>query len=120
MIVWGGFSASSTGITDGGRYDPALRAWKPLTTTFSPAQEVGETAVFAKGNLLLWGGTNEGWLVYRGLAYDPLGDEWSTLPFFGQPDPVQWHTANWTGIEMIVWGGHDVVQSLATGGRYVP
>ena len=35
------------------------------------------------------------------------------------PDPRLWHTAVWTGSEMIVWGGsHSGV--LNTGGRYNP
>ena len=35
--------------------------------------------------------------------------------------PTRFHTAVWTGNEMIVWGGEDENQSpLNTGGRYNP
>ena len=37
------------------------------------------------------------------------------------PDGREEHTAVWTGVEMIVWGGWDnVTGAVATGGRYNP
>ena len=37
-----------------------------------------------------------------------------------RPSPRGYHTAVWTGSEMIVWGGTDNVNAFNTGGRYNP
>ena len=50
---------------------------------------------------------------------DPEGS-WAPEPW---PDARQWHTAVWTGTEMIVWGGFNGTNGgaeLNTGGRYDP
>ena len=36
-----------------------------------------------------------------------IGDAWTSTELTGAPDPREFHTAVWTGIEMIVWGGDD-------------
>ena len=38
----------------------------------------------------------------------------------GSPSGRAWHTAVWTGSEMIVWGGYDGWSYTNTGGRYNP
>lgn len=54
---------------------------------------------------------------------DPAGcanDTWRPS-FFEVPDARMWHTAIWTGTEMIVWGGETIyLDSMTTGGRYNP
>jgi hypothetical protein len=42
-----------------------------------------------------------------GGRYDPATDSWAATPFTGASVPSgRWyHTAVWTGTEMIVWGG---------------
>ena len=44
---------------------------------------------------------------------------WQTTSLLGMPDGRYWHTAVWTGIQMIIWGGEGS-DYLNTGGRYNP
>ena len=46
-------------------------------------------------------------------------DTWSPT-FLGAPEPRYYHTAVWTGSEMIIWGGYSFVGYLNTGRRYDP
>jgi N-acetylneuraminic acid mutarotase len=45
----------------------------------------------------------------------PCTDHWAATTNFNVPSPRSYHTAVWTGSEMIVWGG-----TVNTGGRYNP
>ena len=47
-------------------------------------------------------------------------DTWAATSMTGAPDGRAYHTAVWTGAEMIVWGGAHGVDYLNTGGRYSP
>ena len=47
-----------------------------------------------------------------------IDDTWTALS--GAPDGRYYHTAVWTGSEMIIWGGNGSGWLLSTGGRYVP
>ena len=47
-------------------------------------------------------------------------DVWAATTTANAPSAREWHTAVWTGTEMIVWGGWDGVNYLNTGGRYNP
>jgi len=47
-------------------------------------------------------------------------DTWTPTTITGAPDSRQYHTAVWTGSEMIVWGGFDDGAYLNSGGRYDP
>ena len=47
-------------------------------------------------------------------------DTWTPTTIIGAPDSRQYHTAVWTGSEMIVWGGFDDGAYLNSGGRYDP
>src|SRR5207253_1262144 len=46
-------------------------------------------------------------------------DSWTTTSPTNAPDGRYYHTAVWTGSEMIVWGGYNF-SYLNTGGRYNP
>src|SRR5262245_45368857 len=52
---------------------------------------------------------------------NPVGgctdDTWTATTQSGAPDGRDFHTAIWTGVEMIVWGGGDNVNGFNTGGR---
>ena len=45
---------------------------------------------------------------------------WTPLPTNGAPSPRCFHTAVWTGTEMIIWGGRSNATYLNTGARYNP
>jgi hypothetical protein len=56
-----------------------------------------------------------------GARYDPESDSWmATTTSSGTPTARGFHTAVWTGSEMIVWGGWEGSSRLDTGGRYDP
>src|SRR2546423_1084140 len=47
-------------------------------------------------------------------------DAWVATTTANAPTAREWHTAVWTGAEMIVWGGWDSANYLNTGGKYNP
>jgi hypothetical protein len=56
-----------------------------------------------------------------GGRYNPSIDSWTATSTTNTPAGRYWHTAVWTGSEMIVWGGYDGERAdLNTGGRYNP
>ena len=50
----------------------------------------------------------------------PCTDQWGATSTTNAPDARTFHTAVWTGTEMIIWGGADPAQNFNTGGRYNP
>src|SRR5438876_626614 len=47
-------------------------------------------------------------------------DTWTPTSLTNAPEARYWHTAVWTGSEMIVWGGEGFSGALNSGGRYNP
>src|SRR5262249_55591601 len=45
---------------------------------------------------------------------------WTPMNTTNAPTGRFFHTAVWTGSEMIVWGGTDRTNAFNTGGRYIP
>lgn len=124
MIVWGGGSASRPSFVAGARYDPLLDTWALLSTDGVPVGRLGHTAVWTGSRMLVWGGTGPGTcpLMYcgDGASYDPITDTWRPLSGTGAPGPRVWHTAAWTGTEMLIWGGQSASGALGDGARYNP
>jgi N-acetylneuraminic acid mutarotase len=123
MIVWG-----NDGLPSGGRYDPVNDKWAPTSLTGAPVARSGHSAVWTGSVMIIWGGAS---IVSRterndGGRYDPAADHWSpTSTAAGVPAARLFHTAVWTGTEMIVWGGMtnppmQQTQLLDSGGRYNP
>jgi len=130
MIVWGGLG--SGWLNTGGRYNPATDSWvaSSLNTgsgANAPGGRAWHTAIWNGSEMIVWGG-------YSGLAsntggrYNPATDSWSATSLTTGsgayvPDAREFHTAIWTGSEMIVWGGFysdGTDHNLNTGGRYIP
>jgi len=114
MIVWG---------ATGGRYDPATDTWAAMST--GPGVSSQGTAVWTGREMIVWGGFGPGGSGSNtGARYDPETDTWvTTSTAAGVPSARLFHTAVWTGSEMIVWGGIANIFSsfrLNTGGRYDP
>src|SRR5262249_45199183 len=91
------------------------------------------TAVWTGSVMIVWGGGEQdqfcpstsaayqGGAYQDGSRYDPLTDTWSLISRVNAPNGRFWHTAVWTGTEMIVWGGWDVnLSDVNDGGRYDP
>jgi N-acetylneuraminic acid mutarotase len=76
--------------------------------------------------MIVWGGgvSSSGGQLNTGGRYDPSTDSWyPTAVTSATPSVRAYHTAVWTGSEMIVWGGYYYDASshyLNTGGRYDP
>src|SRR5205823_2241312 len=89
----------------------------------------GHTAVWTGSEMIVWGGsptaTNTVNFLNTGGRYDPSTNSWSATDITGAPLARVFHTAVWTGSEMIVWGGyvndqHGNRQRTNSGGKYNP
>ena len=124
MIVWGGTyydSPVDAYLKTGGRYNPATNEWTATPTVGAPAGRDLHTAVWTGSEMIVWGG-------YSGYAgqpdhfvtggrYNPDTNSWTATSVPSEALGSKWHTAVWTGSEMIVWGG-DYTTTLHAGGRY--
>jgi N-acetylneuraminic acid mutarotase len=123
MIVWGGFRVHDDFDT-GGRYDPATDTWVAIGTTHAPSPRAFHRAVWTGSEMIVWGGYDDvrGVSLDTGGRYNPSTDGWTSTSMTGAPLVRTFHTAIWTGSEMIVWGGFDLggATSYNTGGRYDP
>jgi N-acetylneuraminic acid mutarotase len=121
MLVWGGQSGPGL-VSTGGRYDPATDTWTAITTSGAPTGRRYHTAVWTGSEMLVWGGSDKptSALLDTGGRYDPATFTWTAITTDGAPTGRRYHTAVWTGSEMLVWGGWDGSNYLNTGGRYYP
>jgi hypothetical protein len=55
--------------------------------------------------MIVWGGSDGMDYLNSGGSYHPASNSWSTVTTMGAPSVRSFHTAVWTGSEMIVWGG---------------
>jgi len=124
MIVWGGSPAGSEALPrPGGRYSPVGDTWLPTSIGAGvPPPRRGHTLVWTGSEAIVWGGYYSGFggTVYwdTGARYSAATDSWTPVSAGpGSPSGRRWHSAIWTGTEMIVWGGTPLVNS---GGRYDP
>jgi N-acetylneuraminic acid mutarotase len=126
MIVWGGCSGNFCGGTfldTGGRYRAATNSWMPTSQVNAPQARTGHLAVWTGSLMVVWGGDRIA--LYgsprTGGRYDPGADSWTPTNAAEAASPRYFHTAVWTGAEMIVWGGDDrIFGTISTGGRYTP
>jgi len=95
--------------------------WSSGATGGQPSPRYGHTAVWDGQEMIIWGGTTEvSPLTYAasGAMYNPAYDLWAPLPDLGAPSARSYHTAIWTGAQMLVWGGFSGAGYLNTGGNY--
>ena len=125
MIIWGGYyyDGNYNFPVIGGRYNPAADSWTLISTTNSPSGRYAHTAVWAGSEMIVWGGYFYDGAVnffHTGGRYNPLADSWTATATAHAPSERQYHTAVWTGTEMIIWGGGYAGTYYNTGGRYNP
>lgn len=130
MMVWGGTNGSDTPVNDGAFYDPATNTWTGATTTLNaPAARRSHSAVWTGREMIVWNGLDKidvgsgGLVLNDGKRYNPVTDTWSVagLPTANAPTGRYAHKAVWTGTEMIVWSGYNVIEGyMNTGGRFNP
>ena len=68
--------------------------------------------------MIVWSGFDGFSRLNTGGRYDPDTDSWTATSTTNAPSGRTAHTAQWSGSEMIVWGGNP--GPLNTGGRYDP
>jgi hypothetical protein len=122
MVIWGGFDGTNP-LNSGGRYNPSSNSWLATSFTNAPAARFGHAAVWTGTEMIVWAGgpTNQSTQSFNsGGRYNPVSDSWqptSTAP--GVPFPRLYHSAVWTGSEMIIWSGQYLAVTRS-GGRYSP
>ena len=124
MIIWGGWNRGDY-LKSGGRYNPTTDSWIPTSENYAPRARVYHSAIWTGTEMIIWGGANYNWTFgytvkfNTGARYNPEYDSWKITSTKGAPSERYWHTAVWTGTEMIIWGGYDGGH-LNSGGRYNP
>mgnify|MGYP001611668976 CR=1 FL=1 len=120
MIVWDIWDGVIA-VDDGGRYYPITDTWVPITTTNAPSWRTKTTDVWTGQEMIIWGGQKApgGGCVNTGAKYNPFLDSWTAITLTNAPISRDWHSAVWTGQEMIIWGGGDG-GSFNTGAKYYP
>ena len=95
--------------------------WTPTNLTGAPDARVSHTAVWTGSEMIVWGGyaCDGNCVLNTGGRYNPSTDSWTATSTNNAPSGRYYHTAVWTGSEMIVWGGGGGL-GLNTGGRYNP
>jgi N-acetylneuraminic acid mutarotase len=127
MVVWAGTRTDTypnSDIDDGGRYDPALDRWTPLSRTGAPVGRHAHSAVWTGREMIIWGGITQAGSTSNktntGGLYDPATDSWLPISTDGAPRERTDQTAVWTGREMIIWGGRVDNQPSDSGAAYDP
>jgi N-acetylneuraminic acid mutarotase len=126
--VWTGSVALFPGA--GLAYDPAGNRWSEIAPF--PAADgrvtTDHSMVWTGRQLLVWGAPTEAPDADTGagvegpedgFSYDPAGNGWQRFAA-GPLGRRGYHTAVWTGQEMLVWGGTDGDAVLADGAAYRP
>jgi N-acetylneuraminic acid mutarotase len=93
------------------------------TTTNAPDGRAFDTAVWTGSEMIVWGGSYYDFAydyLNTGGRYNPSTDSWVQTPITNAPAGRFYHTAVWTGSEMIVWGGLSSNGDLNSGSRYNP
>ena len=125
MIVWGGYEPAGYYPNTGGMYDPVADSWQATGTDGAPVGRNGRTAVWTGTEMIVWGGSQFNGVTTdyynTGGRYNPETNIWATTTLSNAPVGRQYHSAIWTGSEMIIWGGRGVESiPLGSGGRYYP
>src|SRR4029453_6262760 len=119
MVVWGGFNGSGA-LNPGGRYDPTANSWTGTSTSGAPLARESAVAVWTDSlsEMVVWGGGNGPISqLSSGGRYNPSTNVWTAMSQLAAPSGRRYHTAVWTGSEMIIWGGFNTLD-LDSGGRY--
>ena len=124
MIIWGGDSQQAGSENTGGRYNPLTDTWILTAPGNGPDGRRFHSAVWTGTEMIIWGGGARQPKYYgmnTGARYNPITDSWSATSLINAPSERKNHTAQWTGEEMIIWGGnHSINDQLNSGARYNP
>jgi N-acetylneuraminic acid mutarotase len=70
--------------------------------------------------MIVRGGLNGISALKTGSRYNPRSDSWSAVKASGAPSARFLHAAIWTGSELVIWGGTNTFDWLASGKFYKP
>lgn len=116
MVVWG--SGGATNTRTGGVYDPVTDTWKTITLTAAPTARSHHTATWTGTEVIIWGGDAQSGskttVLRSGARYNPTSDRWTVMPLANAPSARRYHTQNWNGFAMFLWGGESL---SSTGAR---
>ena len=107
FVVWGGGDQDAlTDYATGGRYDPALHAWLPMSKKGAPSARRAPYGVWTGSRVLFWGGMSAARAPIGGAySYDPDSDTWTQASVTGEPAAALDTTVGWTGSVLLVYGG---------------
>lgn len=75
MIIWGGENNTPPYyLNTGGRYNPSANSWVASSTANTPSAREFHTAIWAGGDMIIWGGISNGSYVNTGGRYNPATD----------------------------------------------
>jgi N-acetylneuraminic acid mutarotase len=122
MVVWGGYSDATGEVSTGGRYNPVTDSWTATSTANAPTARVHHTAIWTGAEMIVFGGygCNGNCNFNTGGRYSLSTNSWAATTTIDAPQARWYHTAIWTGGEMLVWGGTNGTNYLHTGGKYNP
>jgi N-acetylneuraminic acid mutarotase len=118
MIIWGGDNSGESGA----RYSPATDSWIAMPNS---SRRQRHSAVWTGNEMIVWGGDdpNAYSILSAGASYDPKLNTWTALSDSNTPSPCLWHTAVWSGTEMLTFGGYKNFEGSILSNRvfgYVP
>src|SRR5205085_5874 len=96
--------------------------------TGTPTARENHTAIWTGSTMIVWGGLvdeSNGTTVNTGGIYTPSSDSWLATSTTNAPAARHNHSAIWTGVQMVVWGGEETTfgtfsHTLNSGGAYDP
>lgn len=130
MIVFGGhWGINYWYYADGAIYSPQSDSWRSMASLAYAERRSHASAVWTGSEMLVWGGKYEHYsgsarevvMQSSGWRYDPQSDEWSAMSQTNVPSGRVFHSAVWTGADMLVFGGQYDVRSdynTVTGGYF--
>ncbi|MBI4574805.1 MAG: putative Ig domain-containing protein, partial [Planctomycetes bacterium] len=123
-VVYGGRITTASALPPevAARYDPTANTWLTVTPPLTIGGRYAHSAAWTGYEVIIWGGHNGAATFYGdGERYDPVGNGWNgALPALNAPTARRFHTAVWTGADMIIWGGQDGAGVLGTGALFRP
>lgn len=80
--------------------------WSAMSDIGAPVGRAYHTAVWTGSEMIVWGGNNNdgNGAPDSGGKYNPAYDSWKTISPINSPTYCTFHSAIWTGTEMITWG----------------
>ena len=99
MIVWGCAHPVAVSAT------VPQRTWTPVNGSDPYALRSDHAAIWTGTEMIAWGGSDTpfGTFYGSGNIYTPATASWRDTNLTGAPQGRYFHTAVWTGTEMIVW-----------------